>query len=70
MRVTVDDDACGGHGICVGLCPQVFALTDVGNAEAITADVPAELEDDVSEAAASCPEHAIRVLRTSLICER
>lgn len=60
MRVTVDDDACGGHGVCVALCPEVFTLTDHGYAEAIDTDVPAEFEDAVTQAVAGCPEHAIR----------
>ena len=61
MRVSVDDDACGGHGVCVGLCPDVFGLTESGFAEATSTDVPAELQDAVAEAVASCPERAITV---------
>jgi ferredoxin len=61
MRVTVDDDACRGHGICVGLCPEVFTLTDGGYAEAVATDILAELEGAVAEAVSSCPEHAIHV---------
>lgn len=59
MKVTVNDGLCRGHGVCVGLCPEVFTLTDWGYAEASTDEVPAELEAVVEEAIASCPEHAI-----------
>ena len=62
MKVVIDDDRCGGHGVCVGLCPDVFTLTDDGYAEAIDDDVPAEFESAVREAVAACPEHAIREL--------
>ncbi len=60
MKVRVDDDRCGGHGVCVGICPEVFTLTDDGYAVvAIDGEVPAEFEAGVTEAVAACPEHAI-----------
>lgn len=59
MRVTVDDDMCRGHGVCVALCPEVFAMTDGGYAEALVTEVPSELEAAVTEAVTSCPERAI-----------
>ncbi len=59
MRVSVNDGLCRGHGVCVGLCPEVFTLTDGGYAEAIDEDVPAGFEATVREAIGSCPEHAI-----------
>ncbi|MUL66417.1 ferredoxin [Mycobacterium sp. CBMA 234] len=61
MRVTVDDDACGGHGVCVGLCPEVFALGDGGYAHAVATDIRAEFEGLVAEAVSQCPERAIHV---------
>lgn len=59
MKVTVDDDRCKGHGVCVAICPDVFDLTDYGYAEAMDGDVPDELKDEVLEAIQQCPEHAI-----------
>jgi ferredoxin len=59
MKVRVDDERCRGHGVCVTLCPDVFALTDDGYAVAADSDVPAELEEAVSDAVDSCPEQAI-----------
>jgi ferredoxin len=59
VKVTVDVDRCKGHGICWGLCPEVFDLTDDGYAEVLVDEVPAEHEDAVAQAVRQCPEHAI-----------
>jgi ferredoxin len=59
MKVSVDDQRCRGHGVCVTLCPEVFSLTDDGYAEAISSDVPTEFEAATREAIDCCPEQAI-----------
>jgi ferredoxin len=59
MKVSVDDQCCRGHGVCVTLCPEVFSLTDDGYSVAITSDVPKELEAATREAIECCPEQAI-----------
>jgi ferredoxin len=30
VRVTVDEDRCRGHGMCLTFCPEVFEMTDDG----------------------------------------
>ena len=60
MKVWVDDGTCRGHGMCLTLCPEVFSLTDDGYAEAITSNVPTELEAGTREAIECCPEQAIK----------
>ena len=30
MKVTVDEDRCRGHGMCLTLCPEVFEMHDDG----------------------------------------
>ena len=60
MKVTVDEDRCAGHGMCLTLCPEVFDLTDDGWAVADPEDVPEGLEDAALEAIENCPERAIR----------
>ncbi len=60
MKVTVDEDRCAGHGMCLTLCPEVFDLTDDGWAIADPEDVPEGLEDAAREAIENCPERAIR----------
>ncbi|KUH70792.1 ferredoxin [Mycolicibacterium novocastrense] len=63
MRVSVDDDACRGHGVCVSLCPSVFVIADLGYAETTDPEIPAALEVSVIDAAQSCPESAIHVAK-------
>lgn len=60
MKVSIDADRCRGHGICLGICPEVFELSDDGYAVA-GPDVAPEFEDAVREAAQACPEQAIVV---------
>lgn len=60
MRVTVDEDRCAGHGMCLTLCPEVFDMTDDGWAVAEPEDVPEGSEAAAREAIENCPERAIR----------
>ncbi len=57
----MDDDLCGGHGVCTVLCPEVFVLEDAGYARAVVQEVPVEHEAAVREAEIRCPTRAIRV---------
>ncbi|MEU5755879.1 ferredoxin [Streptomyces sp. NPDC047829] len=59
MKVAVDEDHCRGHGVCCGIAPDVFDLTDDGYSVALVAEVPVEHTQSVLRAAALCPEHAI-----------
>jgi ferredoxin len=61
MKVRVDPEICAGFGICVGVCPEVFALHDDGYAVVLVDDVPPELQDLVQRAASQCPSRAISV---------
>jgi ferredoxin len=59
MKVTVDEDTCRGHGMCLTFCPEVFEMSDDGWAVASPDEVPAEFEGPVREAIDNCPERAI-----------
>jgi ferredoxin len=59
MKVTVDEDTCRGHGMCLTFCPEVFEMSDDGWAIASPDEVPAEFEGPVREAIDNCPERAI-----------
>jgi ferredoxin len=60
MKVEVDDDICGGHGVCVSLAPDVFDLT-AGYAVVKVEQVRREHEAAVHTAADQCPTHAITI---------
>jgi ferredoxin len=62
MKVSVDEDKCAGHGMCLTLCPEVFEMTDDGWAVANPDEVPADLESAAKDAIANCPEQAISVI--------
>ena len=59
MKVTVDDDRCRGHGMCLTLCPEVFSMTDDGYSIADPSEVPAGLDAAAKDAIDNCPEQAI-----------
>jgi len=62
MRVSVDLEACQGHGVCHMSAPDVFDLDDLDGHAIVVADpVPRELEADAQLGAESCPERAISV---------
>ncbi len=60
MKVSVDGDRCQGHTLCSMIAPDSFELDDVdGHASPVSEIVPPDQEDQVREAAHSCPEQAI-----------
>ena len=60
MKVKIDDDLCTACGLCVDSVPDIFKMGD-DVAEVITADVSADLEEDVQNAVDDCPVEAILV---------
>jgi ferredoxin len=62
MKVEIDHDLCSGDGICADLCPEVFEMTDEDKAKVIVDVVPEDLEEDVRDAAESCPEGCINII--------
>ncbi|MDO5037511.1 MAG: ferredoxin [Tissierellia bacterium] len=58
MRYQVNDQ-CIGCGLCEGICPDVFSMTDAGVAQAIDQDVPQDALETAAEAMESCPVQAI-----------
>ena len=62
MKVWVDPERCQGHTLCSMIAPECFQLSDIdGSSSAIDEVVPPDREDQVREAAQSCPEQAIIV---------
>jgi ferredoxin len=61
LRAFADRERCCGYGICVQLCPEVFKVDADGIVYVESELVPAGLEEQATEAAASCPAQALRV---------
>jgi ferredoxin len=61
VKVVLDIDRCSGHGRCYSLSPDVFASDEEGHSLLKVEGAPPELEEQVRQAAANCPERAISV---------
>jgi len=59
LRVKVDQELCISCGACIDACPEVFEWNEEDKAQSIVEEVPADVEDQASEAIESCPTNAI-----------
>ncbi|MFR1709535.1 MAG: ferredoxin [Clostridium sp.] len=61
MEAIVNKDTCISCGACVGLCPEVYSFDEDDKAEAISGELPEELQDGAVEGRDSCPVAAIDI---------
>ena len=62
MKVRVDPERCQGHTLCAMIAPKMFQLDEVdGHSSPVSEDVPDDQQEQVSEAAHTCPERAITI---------
>ena len=61
MKVHVDPNVCGGTGLCVDTCPEVFELNDENISTVRIDEIPSECEQTCREAADICPTRAITI---------
>jgi ferredoxin len=62
VKVWVDSERCQGHTLCSMIAPDSFQLSDIdGSSSPVNEVVPADKQDQVREAAHSCPEQAILI---------
>ncbi len=61
MKTKVDADLCISCAVCANMVPDWYVMNDDGIAECPSTDVPAEIEEQVREAAEECPAEAIAV---------
>ena len=59
MKAMVNDE-CISCGMCIDICPEVFSYNDEEKSQAIEGEIPADLEEKVTEAAGACPVGAIK----------
>jgi ferredoxin len=65
VKLTVDGKSCMGHGRCYLLAPDLLEDDDEGyvTIRDQTIDVPADQVEAAEDAAGSCPEQAITLIR-------
>lgn len=62
MKITVDQEACCGSGLCVLRADQVFDQREEDGVVMLLAEAPAPEDfEEVRAAAAGCPTGAIRL---------
>jgi ferredoxin len=61
MKVDVDLGLCRSYGLCAGVAPDVFVLTDEGVLEVLQHEVDESRRAEMEEAALMCPTQAIRL---------
>lgn len=61
MRIVLDAEACTGHGRCYTLVPELFDADDRGHCLILKPEVSGADVEAARNAAANCPEHALRV---------
>ncbi|MEP9361643.1 ferredoxin [Nocardioides sp. CN2-186] len=62
MRLEVDWTRCNGHGLCARLLPERIALDEWGFPLIADPSVDAALVRPARQAAAACPELALRLV--------
>jgi ferredoxin len=66
MRVVIDVDLCGGHGVCQGEAPEIFRVVDLpggyAHVEVILERPPEELRPKAEAAARYCPNRVIQIV--------
>ena len=63
LQVVIDRGLCQGAGECVHIAPATFHLDDT--VTAVAADPAGDIEELILEAAESCPNGAISIVRTN-----
>jgi ferredoxin len=66
LRVVVDLDLCGGHGVCEGAAPEIFRVVDdpggYAHVEVILERPPDGLREKAKAAERQCPNRVIRIV--------
>jgi ferredoxin len=63
FKVIVEPDVCENNGLCEGIAPELFRLSDNDEepVQVLQDTVDEELRDKAEQAVRSCPKQAIRL---------
>lgn len=61
MRIEVDLGLCRSYGLCTGIAPDVFELSEDGVLQVLREDVAEARRAELEEAELMCPTQAIRL---------
>jgi ferredoxin len=59
VKLTLDSEACMGHGRCYSMAPELFDADAEGHSVLLSPEVPPGQEKQARDADQSCPENAI-----------
>jgi len=62
MKVKIDFDMCASTGGCMQISPEVFEVRSDGYLYVLQEEPPADLHDQVRQAAELCPTAAIELV--------
>jgi len=66
VRIVVDLDLCGGHGVCEVAAPDLFRVSDemdgYAHVEVLVEQPPESLREQALAAERQCPNRVIRVV--------
>lgn len=61
MKITIDTDACTGHGICESIREDIFEVGDDGLVHLLTTEFTEDDREDLMDAVDQCPTQALRL---------
>jgi ferredoxin len=61
MKVVVDEDRCGGHGLCEAINADYFEVQSNGLSKVLRDEIDPDDMPDIEDAVASCPTEALRI---------
>ena len=59
MEIKVNKENCIGCGLCVNICPEVFAIDENGKSEVLEGNIE-KFKNAIDDSIKSCPVNAIR----------
>lgn len=63
MKLLVDSTLCQAYGLCQDPAPELIGTDEWGYAQLLVKEVPPGMEDRAREAAAACPQAALRLVK-------